>query len=151
SNAAISDILDTIAARHVMVVADSCYSGTLSRTSVPTFDPAEADRGKWDAWGKAVAKGRARTVLSSGGVMPVPAAGSGRLRSSARGFLAVLPVATRRRPGHRLLQEVSTALALPSLASPLAQAPECAPLRYARLDSGPVLFLPTGRGPAIGP
>lgn len=151
SNAAISDILDTIAARHVMVVADSCYSGTLSRTSVPTFDPAEADRGKWDAWVKAVAKGRSRTVLSSGGVMPVPDAGSGRHSYFARAFLNVLQDNNRLMPGQRLFQEVSTALALGSIDSPLPQVPEYAPIRYAGHESGDFLFLPTGRGTATGP
>ncbi|HLS83845.1 MAG TPA: caspase family protein [Arenimonas sp.] len=151
SNAAISDILDTMSARHVMVVADSCYSGTLSRASVPTFDPAEADRGKWDAWVKAVAQGRSRTVLSSGGVMPVPDTGSGQHSYFARAFLNVLQDNNRLMPGQRLFQEVSTSLALGAIDSPLPQIPEYAPIRYAGHESGDFLFLPAGRAVATGP
>src|SRR5690606_13000884 len=40
SNVAITDILNTMPAKHIMVVADSCYSGTMSLSSVvrPTLD-----------------------------------------------------------------------------------------------------------------
>ena len=31
SNATVTDTLKTVQAKHVMVVADSCYSGTLTR------------------------------------------------------------------------------------------------------------------------
>ena len=35
SNKSITDTIDAMKAKHVMVVADSCYSGTLTRTAVP--------------------------------------------------------------------------------------------------------------------
>src|SRR5690606_28215403 len=37
SNAAISDILNTMDARHVLVVADSCYAGAMTRSALPAF------------------------------------------------------------------------------------------------------------------
>ena len=58
SNAAVSEILDTMPARHVLVVADSCYSGTMTRASAPTFDAASMAPEKWAGWVKAMAAGR---------------------------------------------------------------------------------------------
>lgn len=151
SNAAISDILDTIPARHVMVVADSCYSGTMTRASVPAFGAAEADPAKWGEWVKAMADGRSRTALTSGGVQPVPDAGSGRHSYFARAFLNVLQDNNRLLEGQRLYQEVATALALGAMDAPLAQMPEYAPIRFAGHESGEFLLLPKGGGAATGP
>ena len=89
SNAAVSEILDTMPARHVLVVADSCYSGTMTRASAPTFDASTMAPEKWAGWVKAMANGRSRTALTSGGVQPVPDTGTGRHSYFARAFLNV--------------------------------------------------------------
>ncbi len=151
SNAAISDVLNTIEARHVLVVADSCYSGTMTRASVPTFTAATMPPEKWAQWVKAMADGRSRTALTSGGVMPVPDAGSGQHSYFARAFLNVLRDNNRLLEGQRLFQEVATSLALGSMDSPLAQMPEYAPIRYAGHESGEFFFLPKGAGASTGP
>ena len=151
SNAAVSDILNTIAAKHVLVVADSCYSGTMTRASVPTFTAATMPPEKWAGWVKAMADGRSRTALTSGGVMPVPDAGSGRHSYFARAFLNVLRDNNRLLEGQRLFQEVATSLALGSMDSPLAQMPEYAPIQYAGHESGEFFFLPKGGTAATGP
>lgn len=151
SNAAVSDILNTIPARHVLVVADSCYSGTMTRASVPTFTAATMPPEKWAEWVRAMADGRSRTALTSGGVMPVPDAGSGRHSYFARAFLNVLQDNNRLLEGQRLFQEVATSLALVSMDSPLAQMPEYAPIRFAGHESGEFFFLPKGGGAAAGP
>jgi uncharacterized caspase-like protein len=63
SNADISDTLKSLRAKHVMIVADSCYSGTLTRgAGVALRGPDYIRR---------MALKRARVVLSSGGVEPV--------------------------------------------------------------------------------
>lgn len=68
---AIDDLIDHrngLKARHVLIVADSCYSGSALRARNPTdIDPA-ADRLAWLA--RVHAK-RSRTVLTSGGTEPV--------------------------------------------------------------------------------
>ena len=151
SNRAISDILDTMKARHIMVVADSCYSGTMTRASVPTFDPAAVDPAKWASWVKAMADGRSRTALTSGGVMPVPDGGGGRHSLFARAFLNALQDNNRLLEGQRLFREVSTSLALAAADAPLPQVPEYAPIRYAGHESGEFFFLPKGGGRAGAP
>jgi hypothetical protein len=149
SNAAISDILNTVAARHVLVVADSCYSGTMTRASAPVFDASmPADR--WAGWVKTMANGRSRTALTSGGVMPVPDAGSGRHSYFARAFLNTLQDNNRLLEAQGLFREVSSSLALGAINSPVPQVPEYAPIRYAGHESGGFFFMPRGGGSAAG-
>ncbi len=151
SNAAISDILNTIQAKHVLVVADSCYSGTLSRASAPTFDSGSMAPDKWAGWVKAMSDGRSRTALTSGGVQPVPDTGSGKHSYFARAFLNVLQDNNRLLEAQRLFREVSTSLALGAIDSPLAQSPQYSPIRYAGHESGEYFFLPKGAKVAVGP
>jgi uncharacterized caspase-like protein len=86
SNADITDTLKAVQARHVMVVADSCYSGTLTRSgkrgvSVTARAPGYAAR---------LARLRSRTVLSSGGLEPVADSGGGGHSVFAKALLDVL-------------------------------------------------------------
>lgn len=151
SNAAVSEILDTIKARHVLVVADSCYSGTMTRASAPTFDASTMPPEKWAGWVKAMANGRSRTALTSGGVQPVPDTGTGKHSYFARAFLNVLQDNNRLLEAQRLFREVSTSLALGSMDSPVPQVPEYSPIRFAGHESGEFFFMPRGGGSAAGP
>jgi hypothetical protein len=151
SNAQISDILNTVAAKHVMVVADSCYSGTMTRASAPMFDAGSMPADKWSSWVKAMNNGRSRVALTSGGVSPVPDTGSGRHSYFARAFLNVLQDNNKLLEAQRLYREVSTSLALGAKNSPVAQNPEYAPIRFAGHESGGFFFMPRGGAAAAGP
>jgi uncharacterized caspase-like protein len=73
SNNSISNSMKAIPAKHIMVVADSCYSGTLTRglnVKIRTQDYLQK-----------IAQKRARTVLASGGLEPVMDSG-GKLEHS---------------------------------------------------------------------
>jgi Caspase domain/Sel1 repeat len=142
SNAAISDIIASMPAKRVMVVADSCYSGSMTRASVPNLSAASMSPEKWNAWVKSMAAGRSRTALSSGGVQPVPDTGKGNHSYFARAFLNVLQDNNRLMEAQRLYREVSTSLALNSINSPIPQNPQYAPIRYAGHESGDFFFMP---------
>lgn len=63
SNADITDTLRAIQANHILIVADSCYSGSLSlKRSVPIEAKNQVERTN---------KLRSRTVLAAGGLEPV--------------------------------------------------------------------------------
>lgn len=63
SNSTITNILKSMEAKHVMIVSDSCYSGTLTRSiKVKLRKPSYIQK---------MAQKRARTVLASGGLEPV--------------------------------------------------------------------------------
>jgi Caspase domain/Sel1 repeat len=142
SNAAISDIISSMPAKRVLVVADSCYSGSMTRASVPNLNAASMSPEKWNAWVKSMASGRTRTALSSGGVQPVADTGKGNHSYFARAFLNVLQDNNRLMGAQSLYREVATSMALNSINSPLPQNPQYAPIRYAGHESGDFFFMP---------
>ena len=66
----VTDIVNTMSARHVLVVADSCYSGSLARSTNTELDPGMSEDLR-HRWLKAIAQTRSRHVLTSGGIKPV--------------------------------------------------------------------------------
>ncbi len=86
SNSDITTTLRAIRANHVMVVADSCYSGTLVRGAAVNIKTAAERR----AWISRMTKKRARTALVSGGLEPVTDQGNGGHSVFAGAFLAAL-------------------------------------------------------------
>jgi hypothetical protein len=148
SNGSISEILDTMQAKHVLVVADSCYSGAMTRSSQAAFDSNVMPADKWADWVKTMAAGRSRTALVSGGVMPVPDTGSGKHSYFARAFLNALEDNNRLLEAQRLFREVSSSLALASVDAAVTQIPEYSPIRYAGHEAGEFFFAPKG-APAV--
>ena len=73
-------------AHHVLVVADSCYSGTLTRSS----GTAQMRSGGQDEWLRRMHRNRSRTVLTSGGLEPVADSGGGAHSVFARAFIRAL-------------------------------------------------------------
>ncbi|HEY2346563.1 MAG TPA: caspase family protein [Xanthomonadaceae bacterium] len=144
SNAAISDILTTLKARHVLVVADSCYSGTMTRAAVPVFDSSAMSADKWVAWVDKMASGKSRTAMTSGGVQPVADTGAGKHSYFTRAFLNALQDNSRLLNAQRLYRQVSSSLALAEIDSPIAQSPGYSPIQFAGHESGDFFFLPRG-------
>lgn len=70
STIAITDIINAMSVKHVLVVADSCYSGALTRTATTELDSGMSEDARMK-WLRVVAKTRSRYVLTSGGVKPV--------------------------------------------------------------------------------
>lgn len=67
----VTDVVNAMSARHVLVVADSCYSGALSRDVSTDLDPGMSDALR-QRWLQTMARNRSRHVLTSGGLRPVP-------------------------------------------------------------------------------
>lgn len=85
SNADITDVLKATDALHVLVVADSCYSGTLVRAGAPPMGTQRRD-----ALLKRLALKKSRTVMTSGGLEPVVDGGGGGHSVFANALLSVL-------------------------------------------------------------
>ena len=62
SNIQITDVLNAMTVRQVLVVADSCYSGTLTRSAVAKLDAGMNEQTR-NNWIKLMADKRARVVL----------------------------------------------------------------------------------------
>lgn len=141
SNRAVSDILTTMNAKHVLVIADSCYSGTMTRSSLATFGggmPASA----WGDWVKTMVAGRSRTALTSGGVQPVADSGRGDHSLFAGALLSVLKDNNELLTGQHLFRELAANMTLRGAASGLQQAPEYAPIQFAGHEAGEFFFMP---------
>ncbi len=139
SNAAISDILNTIKAKHIMVVADSCYAGTLSVAAMPRM--VEAIPGDMQQeWVEAMVQARARTVLTSGGIAPVMDGGGDGHSVFARAFIETLQSTDGLVEGHTVYQQVLRRVQSKSQALRHPQVPEYAPVRHAGHEAGEFFF-----------
>jgi predicted nucleic acid-binding Zn-ribbon protein len=89
SDQSITDLIAQMAARHVLIVADSCYSGAMTRSSGVGLISKGGDQAQVQRLIK-LAKLPSRTVLTSGGEQPVLDAGGGGHSIFARVFMQVL-------------------------------------------------------------
>jgi hypothetical protein len=141
SNRAVSDILTTMNAKHVLVIADSCYSGTMTRTSLATFAGGMASD-SWGDWVKTMVAGKSRTALTSGGVQPVADASRGEHSQFAGALLRALGDNNQLLTGQRLYREIASSMALKSASVGLQQVPEYAPIQFAGHEAGEFFFMP---------
>ena len=81
SNHTIISSIKAMKAKHVIVVADSCFSGTLTRGDIKDTRPDYLEE---------IIKKKSRTVLTSGGDEPVSDGGGGNNSVFAASFLSVL-------------------------------------------------------------
>jgi hypothetical protein len=130
-----------MSARHVLVVADSCYSGTLTRSALGQLEAGMTRDAKIN-WLKTMTKKHSRTALTSGGVAPVLDAGGGNHSVFAKALLDVLKANGDVIDGSRLYQEVAARVAYAATRFHVEQVPEYAPIKYAGHDFGDFFFVP---------
>ena len=144
SNTSITAMIDTMTAKHVLVIADSCYSGTLSRSSVARPLPETSADLKRE-WLKAIAQSRVRTVLSSGGVKPVLSGSPGSRHSVfAAHFLESLAKNNSVLETYELFFQLQQKVANTGASLDTQQIPQYAPIRHAGHQAGEFVFVPTG-------
>lgn len=138
---AITDILSAMSAMHVLVVADSCYSGALTRSALARLEAGTSEAAKRH-WLKVLRDKRSRTVLSSGDLQPVLDSGGGNHSVFAKAFLDALNENDEIITGQRLYDRVSARVAFAAAAELLEQNPQYAPIRFAGHESGDFVFIP---------
>ena len=141
SSVAITDILNAMTVKHVLVVADSCYSGAMTRNSIGQLDAGMSDDARLK-WLKALSQARCRTVLTSGGLQPVMDGGGGKHSIFALSFLEVLEGNQELLETQRLFREVAARVMHRAERYKVEQRPEYAPLKFAGHESGDFLFVP---------
>jgi len=124
----ISDSLKAMSAKHVMVVADSCYSGTLARSVKISIPSSEYFR--------RIINKRARLVLTSGGLEPVLDDGSYGHSVFAKAFLDALEKNQAVLEGTRLFNELRSSVILNA-----PQTPEYSDILYTGHEGGDFLFV----------
>lgn len=135
ANGTISRNLKAMSARHVMVVADSCYSGALVR-SVNAKLRTGSER---EAWLARMDSKRSRTALVSGGLEPVSDGGGHGHSVFARQFIEALRTNTEILDGEGLYDRIKRQIVVKA-----DQTPRYSDIRNADHDGGDFLFVPIG-------
>lgn len=128
----ITNMLRAIRAKHVMVVADSCYSGTLVRAAPVSIRTTRERR----AWIERVLGKRARTALVSGGLEPVLDGGGDGHSVFAKAFIDALRENRGVLEGEALFDAIKRPVALNS-----NQTPQYSDIRLSGHEGGDFLFV----------
>ena len=141
SNISITEQLNAMKAKHVMVVADSCYSGSLTRSSLARLDVDLTDEVR-QKWMDVMAKTRSRTVLTSGGIKPVMDSGGGSHSIFAQAFFDALESNENILEGYKVYRDVADKVHATAATFNIDQTPQYAPIRHGGHESGEFLFVP---------
>lgn len=147
----VADQLDAIAARQVLVIADSCYAGALAHATLPSFGSAASPalrgaRPTPDDDDPRVARLRARVALTSGALEPVVDGGGGRNSLFMRSLLDVLGAVQEPLPAARLFDELAAHFALRAARLKVKQQPQFAAVRQAGHELGDYWVVPAEDG-----
>ena len=142
SNIAITDVLNVMAAKHVMVIADSCYSGAMTRSGIARLETGLSSETK-AKWYRTMSTARARAVLTSGGLKPVLDAGGGGHSIFTRALLDTLRDNQRILEGYALYREVQRRVKRAAAQLNVDQDPQYAPIKFAGHEAGEFFFLPS--------
>lgn len=143
SNVQITDILNAMSAKRVLVVADSCYSGALTRSSLARLEAGMTVQAR-QSWIEAMATRKARMALTSGSLAPVLDGGGGDNSIFAKAFVDVLRTNNDVLEGQRLHQQVAARVTYAAEAFQFEQIPLYAPIKFAGHESGEFFFVPRG-------
>ena len=132
SNADVTDVLRATDAHHVLVMADSCYSGALVRSGVPLIH--------WTGQRKSVLKRlafkRSRKVMTSGGLEPVIDGGGGGHSVFAHALLDILAENSEMMAAFRVFAALRE-----KVVDNADQTPEYSHIRKAGHDGGEFIFI----------
>jgi len=128
SNGVITTTLKALEAKHVMVVADSCFSGTLIR-GLKIIE-------KRSDYIERMVQKRARVVMTSGGLEPVADLGGGGHSPFAKAFIDVLSENNSVMDGTGMFNRLRRSVILSA-----DQTPEYSDARRAGHDGGDFLFV----------
>jgi len=129
SNDTVRDALRALKAKHVLVVADSCFAGTLTRDA-----PVKADRGR--DYIQRMATRKARQALTSGGLEPVADSGGSGHSPFAAALLDALGRNEGVLEGTALFAELRRPVAVSS-----EQVPQFADIRQVGHQGGDFMFV----------
>lgn len=141
SNSSITDLVESMSAKHVMIVADSCYSGSLSRSSLTRLNTGMTADKKLN-WYKSIAASKVRTVLTSGGIKPViDSTANSRHSLFAEALLDELANAGGIVEAYALYLKVQNKVKAEAKKLSVEQDPQYSPIRFAGHESGEFLFI----------
>lgn len=136
-NDIVTEFMGAAQAKHVLVVADSCYAGTLSGAAIRPIPVTAKDEDVLF-----ISRVKARTVLASGGLAPVLDGADKGHSIFAEAFLRALNSGEGLMDGYRLFEDVNTQVVQRSAAARLPQRPQYSALKHAGHEGSEFFFLP---------
>ena len=133
SNSTLTGLIRAVRAKHVIVIADSTYSGRLTRN----VDADLMTGTEQDAWIARMAVRRSRTAMTSGSAKPVPHPIGGPNSVFARALLETLREMTRPSDGQMVFDAIKRPVLLNADGTP-----QYANLDRAGHDGGDFVFVP---------
>ena len=145
TNVEINDYLKQIAAKQIVVIADSCYSGSLTRSAMINLRPGLTDE-EYEAHLERMSQIRARVVLTSGGLAPVLDSANPGARHSifAAALIDILNQNEAVLSAQDLGRTIAAKVSLAASKVGYDQEPQYAPLNHANHQGGDFFFVPLG-------
>lgn len=144
---AVTDLLELIPARQILVVADSCFAGKLMRSAMGRVNP-DAEEPERQARLRAIARQKIRATLTSGGAKPVLDEGEAGHSVFATAMLGVLTENTDALETERLYWTVRSRVVQAAERMKFEQIPTYGPIHMAGHEGfGDFVFVPTGKHP----
>ncbi len=137
----ISRQIEGMNARHVLVVADSCYSGAMTRGGGVSLERGSSTTAEIKRL-TLLSKLTSRAVLTSGGEQPVLDAGGGGHSIFARAFLQVLQTNSQVLEGSAVYNQLFDQVRRTAAKYQVDQSPRYTALREAGHLEGEFLFIP---------
>jgi hypothetical protein len=139
----ITDLLQLMSAKHILIVADSCFAGKLTRSSLAQLRPGLTEEARMDLL-QTLAEKRVRTALTSGGVRPVLDAGGKGHSIFTEAFLNVLKENVEILETERIFLAVRNRVMKSAKGLNTEQIPTYSPIHLAGHESlGDFIFVPT--------
>lgn len=142
SNITLTDLINIMAARHVLVISDSCYAGALTRTTATSLRSGRTVQQRAADY-IALNKKRSRTALTSGGLMPVLDRGRNGHSVFANALIDALQNNAEIIDGQRLMLQIRSRVAQAAFdRERFEQVPVYAPINMAGHQFGEFFFVP---------
>jgi len=141
SSRSITELINILPAKHILVVADSCYSGAMTETAVARL-PEKMDESKKKKWLAFMVKRKARTVMTSGGVKPVLDTGANHHSVFANAFLKALKSNRGLMEDYELYRLIYGKVKRASTSIGFPQTPQYSAMQHAGHEGSPYFFVP---------
>jgi hypothetical protein len=143
SNVEINDYLKQIRAKQIVVIADSCYSGALTRSALINTRPGLTDE-EYEAHLEKMARIPARVVLTSGALAPVLDSTSPDSQHSifAAALIEILTQNDTVLSAQDLGRTIAAKVSLAATKVGYEQEPQYAPLNHSNHQGGDFFFVP---------
>lgn len=140
----VTGIMNLMSAKQIMVVADACYSGIMTRASLTRLETGKSKEA-YSKWLKKMAAYKSRVIISSGETKPVLDGGGGKHSVFAKALVDTLRDNDKILLGIDLHRAIAEKVVDASGRIGLDQVPQYAGLNRAGHELGDFLFVPKKR------